>query len=79
MEDKLEKEITNIFITIDNYGTAQEARDEIKTLIDQEVKKARIDTLNELQLYAENKISDRIQGKYNTKVINPFWELEGEK
>jgi len=32
-EPNLEQEITNIFITIDNYGTAEEARVDILYLI----------------------------------------------
>lgn len=31
--NQLDEDITKIFITIDNYGTAQEARDDIKSLI----------------------------------------------
>jgi hypothetical protein len=39
-EPNLEQEITNIFITIDNYGTAEEARVDIRKLIANQVKEA---------------------------------------
>lgn len=35
-KDELEQEITNIFITIDNYGTAEEARVDIRKLLAKE-------------------------------------------
>lgn len=38
--DELEQEITNIFITIDNYGTDEEARVDIRKLIANQVKEA---------------------------------------
>ncbi len=44
-EPNLEQEITNIFITIDNYGTAEEARVDIRKLIANQVKEARLDEL----------------------------------
>lgn len=37
-EPNLEQEITNIFITIDNYGTAEEARVDIRKLIANQVR-----------------------------------------
>ena len=40
-EPNLEQEITNIFITIDNYGTAEEARVDIRKLIANQVEQAR--------------------------------------
>jgi hypothetical protein len=46
--DELEQEITNIFITIDNYGTDEEARVDIRKLISDQVAKARIDELQNL-------------------------------
>ena len=47
-EPNLEQEITNIFITIDNYGTAEEARVDIRKLIANQVREARIDELDQL-------------------------------
>ena len=41
--DDIEQEITNIFITIDNYGTDEEARVDIRKLISDQVAKARIE------------------------------------
>ncbi len=46
--DDLEQEITNIFITIDNYGTDEEARVDIRKLISDQVAKARIDELEKI-------------------------------
>lgn len=43
----LDEAITSIFITIDNYGTAQEARDEIKALITHQVAEATNETWEE--------------------------------
>ena len=47
--DELEQKITDIFITIDNYGTAEEARADIRALIKERErladKNARVDEL----------------------------------
>lgn len=45
--DDIEQEITNIFITIDNYGTDEEARVDIRKLISDQVAKARIDSIKD--------------------------------
>lgn len=66
-KQSIEDEITNIFITIDNYGTAEEARVDIRALIHKELLKARIDELERLYRVAERgnyyaeEISDRTQ------------------
>lgn len=44
--DDIEQEITNIFITIDNYGTDEEARVDIRKLISDQVAKAREEERN---------------------------------
>ena len=44
--DDLEQEITNIFITIDNYGTDEEARVDIRKLISDQVAKAKLEAFD---------------------------------
>ncbi len=58
--DDLEQEITNIFITIDNYGTDEEARVDIRKLISDQVAKARIDEVsNALSLTSMDELKAR--------------------
>ena len=47
--DELEQGITNVFITIDNYGTAEEARADIRKLIQSEISRREQLLLDELE------------------------------
>lgn len=49
MKTDIEQEITNIFITIDNYGTAEEARADIRKLISEQTTLARTEVYGEIK------------------------------